>query len=625
MSDMKSHLFLFTIGPVQSFIAQARKTQDLYAGSQLLADLIHYGISYIQGMQGELIYPNDISNSIKFDSNIERNGNSYPNRIVAILEVKDIKVFAKGLENLIQICFEQKANTLFKKVLNSKDQPLGMCEQLKNFLEIYWVAVPYDETKNDYKSCFKELEANLAMVKNFRQIHQFPKQELGRKCNVDGQYNVKIYRKEVSEKNKNFQEIQQKKLFSQDNFIIKPDYKKIQLRHIQPGEGLSAISFFKRLYRNDKREQSFPSTATIALLNLSQSLQQTLEAYKVLFDKNCYDDQLLFKDNLTQKYFEKYWIHSYEYGKNQSTRENIKQDQEKLLTKAQNQLENLIKLIKEQKLLYTKYYALLRFDGDSMGKWLAKATSKNQHQTFSKYLMEFAKQARKYLDTENRGKTVYAGGDDFLGFVNLGSLFEVVAHLQQLFQKIVAQKVRALYPSESDSFTFSMGVVVAHYKTPLSEVIKKSKQLEDQAKNYRKAEKKKGNTGLCFMTSSTILAETYLKNKDWEILECLVERLKNKELTNKFIFSFAKELKSLASEYNYEQASLLKPATKTELARLMKRSVPSGKTIDTYLVQQLQDLLLEHYKEITRGKYNLEDKNYIHFLKLAEKLAAELQ
>ena len=27
------YLFLFTIGPVQSFIAQARKTRDLYAGS----------------------------------------------------------------------------------------------------------------------------------------------------------------------------------------------------------------------------------------------------------------------------------------------------------------------------------------------------------------------------------------------------------------------------------------------------------------------------------------------------------------------------------------------------------------------------------------------------------------
>jgi len=34
------YLFLFTIGPVQSFIAQARKTRDLYAGSAILGEII---------------------------------------------------------------------------------------------------------------------------------------------------------------------------------------------------------------------------------------------------------------------------------------------------------------------------------------------------------------------------------------------------------------------------------------------------------------------------------------------------------------------------------------------------------------------------------------------------------
>jgi len=38
-----THLFLFTIGPVQSFIAQARKVQDLAAGSQMLSDFFLLG------------------------------------------------------------------------------------------------------------------------------------------------------------------------------------------------------------------------------------------------------------------------------------------------------------------------------------------------------------------------------------------------------------------------------------------------------------------------------------------------------------------------------------------------------------------------------------------------------
>lgn len=36
---MAHYLFLFTIGPVQEFIAAARRTRDLWAGSQLLSEL----------------------------------------------------------------------------------------------------------------------------------------------------------------------------------------------------------------------------------------------------------------------------------------------------------------------------------------------------------------------------------------------------------------------------------------------------------------------------------------------------------------------------------------------------------------------------------------------------------
>ncbi|NPA53826.1 MAG: hypothetical protein GXO21_04085 [Aquificae bacterium] len=38
--DKNEYLFIFTITPVQSFIAQARKTRDLHAGSRILSELI---------------------------------------------------------------------------------------------------------------------------------------------------------------------------------------------------------------------------------------------------------------------------------------------------------------------------------------------------------------------------------------------------------------------------------------------------------------------------------------------------------------------------------------------------------------------------------------------------------
>ena len=52
------YLFLFTIGPVQSFIAQARKTMDLKAGSDMLSKLTLAGIQTARHQFGaKLIFP----------------------------------------------------------------------------------------------------------------------------------------------------------------------------------------------------------------------------------------------------------------------------------------------------------------------------------------------------------------------------------------------------------------------------------------------------------------------------------------------------------------------------------------------------------------------------------------
>lgn len=57
---MSQFLFLFTIGPVRSFIARARKTQDLYAGSFLLSHLSDIAINKLNMLTDScvLIFPN---------------------------------------------------------------------------------------------------------------------------------------------------------------------------------------------------------------------------------------------------------------------------------------------------------------------------------------------------------------------------------------------------------------------------------------------------------------------------------------------------------------------------------------------------------------------------------------
>ena len=70
----QQHLFLFTIGPVQSFIAQARKTQDLYAGSRILSDLIEFALQKVG--EEHIIYP-------------AKTVPSKPNRFIAKVPISD--------------------------------------------------------------------------------------------------------------------------------------------------------------------------------------------------------------------------------------------------------------------------------------------------------------------------------------------------------------------------------------------------------------------------------------------------------------------------------------------------------------------------------------------------------
>ena len=55
----KKYLFLYTVGPVQSYIEQSRKTHDLYAGSRILSELTECVIEEIIKKNGanEIVFP----------------------------------------------------------------------------------------------------------------------------------------------------------------------------------------------------------------------------------------------------------------------------------------------------------------------------------------------------------------------------------------------------------------------------------------------------------------------------------------------------------------------------------------------------------------------------------------
>ena len=54
---MTEHLLLVTLGPVQDFIGQARRTRDLWYGSHLLAEVSRAAARALIGGGAHLIFP----------------------------------------------------------------------------------------------------------------------------------------------------------------------------------------------------------------------------------------------------------------------------------------------------------------------------------------------------------------------------------------------------------------------------------------------------------------------------------------------------------------------------------------------------------------------------------------
>ena len=60
----EKYLISIAIGPVQDFIASARRSRDLWFGSWLLSELSKAAAEYIDSQKGELIFPSSLSGNV---------------------------------------------------------------------------------------------------------------------------------------------------------------------------------------------------------------------------------------------------------------------------------------------------------------------------------------------------------------------------------------------------------------------------------------------------------------------------------------------------------------------------------------------------------------------------------
>jgi CRISPR-associated protein Cmr2 len=181
---MSRHLLLWTLAGVQPFIEAARKTQDLWIGSYLLSQLMEAALEPVVSRAEQLIYP--AQTTMLPDSYIA----DLPNKLVAICPTEATKTIAEQARqavyarwNMVQQRVWSSLSTQVADIAPTKNQWDAQTDPDALF-EVYWVAVPYDDTH--YGACYQRLEAAMWARKQTRTFTQYQYQQQGEKSTITG-------------------------------------------------------------------------------------------------------------------------------------------------------------------------------------------------------------------------------------------------------------------------------------------------------------------------------------------------------------------------------------------------------------------------------------------------------
>jgi len=342
----KPAFLLFALGPVQSFIAAARKTQDLWAGSYLLSYLSWQAMKVVAEAWGPdaIIFPDLCGQPfcdlwLKEDKGLKftnapsvdaLSSPTLPNRFLAILPVEGAVEVAHEAAKKVQAVFKTICFTVKRRV----EQEAGITpdaewdqiwqRQVENFLEIYWAVLPWDDDHTRFSKTYKawcapqepwEFDALLAQYERvgyspnigtcYSKLYALTERCLGsRKATRDFAQQVEPHFKCTM-----LAELEPVHLAEHTDFgELREFWSKRMLPRLpllRSGERLSAIALTKRLaaayyFKAPKDEgglgweieTSFPSTSTVATAAFKGRIIEALSKPELVSKVQQYTDRV---------------------------------------------------------------------------------------------------------------------------------------------------------------------------------------------------------------------------------------------------------------------------------------------------------------------------------------------
>ncbi len=417
-----SHILAISVGPVQEFIAAARRTRDLWFGSFLLSEISRAVSKAVENQGGRLIFPassdaENVANVIL----VELNAGADPRNIAT-----DAK---KGAQDR-WLEFAKEARHEASGVICTDIWD----EQVQDVIEFYavWVAC-----SSDYRADRARVMRLLAGRKSCRDFLPAMGRAGVPKSSLDGQRES----------------------------VLKPPSEwparfRVRLR-VREGEQLDVVGLVKRVAGGN---QPYPSVARVAadpwVRGNQERLGDVISACRQLGNQ-------VIRPLVTDAH-PQFVAFPFEGTAVFTSRHHELEQETEVAPEQLRPLRNALARLPEPE----PYLAILVADGDKIGEAISNLNSVAKHLAFSQALAGFAGEARKIVNDHN-GALIYAGGDDVLAFVPVDKCLDCARKLHDKFAELL---------KKYGSITLSVGVAIGHFMENLEDLLEYGRTAEKKAK-----------------------------------------------------------------------------------------------------------------------------------------------
>lgn len=551
----ESYLVNIAIGPVQEFIASARRSRDLWFSSWLMSELAKTAALRLIDEPGHdiscLIFPAPEPATKEV---LAAKSFNVPNKLMARVTTPPETLCPQLHEAMKQRVLDLRDEVNAFKFLAVLDQERAEA-QLSEFFEFTWAAVPISEqpSGSEYMTARQTVEALLTARKNTRNFTKVSWGQPRPKSSLDGERESVIAEAEYPKPNANREERLQ---------IVQKLRRKYGLRDV--GERLCGVGLLKRK-GNRGEESGFFSTSHLAATPLISQLQDKhrakLAEYIGFLENGCnltveefadakggvpypvndvfgdMDGRLLFADRLPEL---------------------LNLETDNLIVKdARGKLRAFLDEALGKGQTPLAYYAILQADGDGMGALIKAQTTIEAHQNLSRSLSGFAGQVKTIVEA-HLGSLIYSGGDDVLAFLPLHRLIECAQELRSKFKAALSD----IADQSNVEVSLSTGIAIAHHLDPLTDALKLANDAEQAAKSLP------GKDALAIFVGKRSGETTETCDK-WERLDERLQRFTVLHRLDAIPDGVAYELRSLADTLDH-----IPEAARCEAIRILKRKQP---------------------------------------------------